>query len=89
MVFVYAMAWLMIPMDGDTSNIYSRAINDRRGIRLIAAILIPLLIATQLITSTLHVPFVGLIGMAHLPRRRRRHLDLAECQRDGAGLHRQ
>jgi signal transduction histidine kinase len=61
-VLVYAMAWLMIPMEGETSNIYSRAINDRRGIRLIAAILIPLLVAMQLITSTLHVPFVGFMG---------------------------
>jgi signal transduction histidine kinase len=61
-VFVYAMAWLLIPMEGETSNIYSRAINDRRGIRLIAAILIPLLVAMQLITSTLHVPFVGILG---------------------------
>ncbi len=62
MVFVYAMAWLLIPMEGETSNIYSRAVNDRRGIRLIAAILIPLLIAVQLITSSLHVPFIGFIG---------------------------
>jgi signal transduction histidine kinase len=62
MVFVYAMAWLLIPMEGDSSNIYSRAINDRRGIRTIAAILIPLLIAVQFITSSLHVPFVGFIG---------------------------
>jgi len=62
MVLVYAMAWLLIPMEGETSNIYSRAINDRRGIRLIAAILIPVLIAVQLITSTLHLAFVGFIG---------------------------
>jgi signal transduction histidine kinase len=62
MVFVYAMAWLLIPMAGETSNIYSRAINDRRGIRLIAAILIPLLIAVQIITGILHVPFVGFVG---------------------------
>jgi len=62
MVFVYAMAWLLIPMEGESSNIYSRAVNDRRGIRLIAAILIPVLIAVQLITSTLHLGFVGFIG---------------------------
>jgi signal transduction histidine kinase len=62
MVLVYAMAWLMIPMEGETSNIYSRALGDRRGIRLVAAILIPLLIAVQLITTTLHVPFVGILG---------------------------
>jgi len=62
MVFVYAMAWLLIPMEGDTGNIYSRAIGDRRGIRTIAAILIPLLIALQFITSSLHVPFIGFLG---------------------------
>src|SRR6185437_12494868 len=62
MVLVYAMAWLMLPMEGESTNIYSRAVGDRRGIRLVAAILIPLLIAVQLITSTLHVPFVGFIG---------------------------
>ena len=62
MVFVYAMAWLLIPMEGETTNIYSRAISDRRGIRTIAAILIPLLIAVQIITGILHVPFVGFIG---------------------------
>lgn len=62
MVFVYAMAWLLIPMEGESANVYSRAINDRRGIRTIAAILIPLLIAVQFITSSLHVPFVGFVG---------------------------
>ncbi len=62
MVLVYAMAWLLIPMEGETTNIYSRAISDRRGIRTIAAILIPLLIAVQFITSSLHVPFIGFIG---------------------------
>ncbi len=61
-VLVYAMAWLLIPMEGETDNIYSRAVSDRRGIRTIAAILIPLLIAVQFITSSLHVPFIGFIG---------------------------
>ncbi len=62
MVFVYAMAWLLIPMEGESDNIYSRAVSDRRGIRTIAAILIPLLIAVQFITASLHVPFVGFLG---------------------------
>jgi signal transduction histidine kinase len=62
MVFVYAMAWLLIPMEGESGNIYSRAISDRRGIRTIAAILIPLLIAVQFITSALHVSFIGFLG---------------------------
>jgi signal transduction histidine kinase len=61
-VLVYAMAWLLIPMEGETDNIYSRAVSDRRGIRTIAAILVPLLIAVQFITSSLHVPFIGFIG---------------------------
>ncbi len=62
MVLVYAVAWLVIPMEGESSNIYSRAVADRRGMRLVAAILVPLLLAVQLITSTLHVPFIGFIG---------------------------
>ena len=62
MVFVYAMAWLLIPMEGDSGNIYSRAITDRRGIRTLVAILLPLLIAVQFITSTLHVGFIGFLG---------------------------
>ena len=47
MVLVYAVAWLMIPMEGESSTIFSRAVNDRRGIRLVIAILIPVLIAVQ------------------------------------------
>src|SRR6202020_963224 len=38
------------------------AVGDRRGIRTVAAILVPLLIAMQFITSSLHVPFVGFLG---------------------------
>lgn len=62
MVLVYALAWLLIPMEGEDGNIYSRAVTDRKGIRTIAAILVPLLIAVQFITSALHVPFIGFIG---------------------------
>jgi signal transduction histidine kinase len=62
MIFVYAMAWLLIPMEGEESNIYTRAIGDRRGIRLVAAVVIPLSVAVSLITSTLHIAFVGWIG---------------------------
>jgi signal transduction histidine kinase len=62
MVLAYPLAWLLIPMEGQTDNIYSRAISDRRGIRTVAAILVPLLIAMQFITSSLHVSFVGFLG---------------------------
>jgi signal transduction histidine kinase len=61
-VLVYPLAWLLIPMEGQNENIYSRAVSDRRGIQTVAAILIPLLIATQFITSSLHVSFVGFLG---------------------------
>jgi signal transduction histidine kinase len=62
MVLVYAMAWLMVPMEGETTNIFSRAIADRRGIRLVAAVCIPLLIVMQLVISSLHLAFVGFIS---------------------------
>jgi signal transduction histidine kinase len=56
------MAWLLLPMRGESSTIFSRTISDKRGIRLAAAVLIPVLIAVQVIASTLHVAFVGFIG---------------------------
>jgi signal transduction histidine kinase len=62
MVLVYAMAWLLIPLEGETANIASRAVGDRRGIRLVAAVLVPLLIVVTVITSTLHISYVGWIG---------------------------
>jgi signal transduction histidine kinase len=62
MVFVYALAWMLIPMEGQSANIYSRAIDDKRGMRLVAAVLIPVLVAITLITSTLHIPVIGFIG---------------------------
>ena len=30
-VLIYALAWLIVPLDDETTNIFSRAINDRRG----------------------------------------------------------
>ena len=38
-VLVYALAWLIVPMDQETTNIFSRAITDRRGIRLVIAVI--------------------------------------------------
>jgi signal transduction histidine kinase len=62
MVFVYTIAWLMIPMEGQSTNIYSRAIKDRHGIRLVLAVEIPLLILLQVVAGTLHMPFIGFIS---------------------------
>jgi signal transduction histidine kinase len=62
MVLVYALAWLLVPMEGESENIFSRAIADKRGIRLVAAVGIPVLIVMQVVISTLHITFIGFIG---------------------------
>jgi phage shock protein PspC (stress-responsive transcriptional regulator) len=60
-VLIYALAWLIVPLDTETSNIFSRAVADRRGIRLVIAV-IPLVVVTQIVVSLLHVSFVGIIS---------------------------
>ncbi len=57
-VLLYALAWLFIPLEGESTTILSRAARDRRGIRLVVAI-IPVLVLVQLLTSTLRVGYVG------------------------------
>jgi phage shock protein PspC (stress-responsive transcriptional regulator) len=61
MALVYAGAWLIVPIDGESSNIFSRAVNDRRGIRIIIA-MVPALIVMQIVVSVLHIGYIGLIG---------------------------
>jgi signal transduction histidine kinase len=60
-VLVYALAWMIVPIDQETTNIFSRAINDRRGIRLVIAV-VPVVIVTQVVVSALHVGFVGIFS---------------------------
>ena len=60
-VLVYALAWLIVPMEGESTNIFSRAINDRRGIRLVIAV-VPIVVVTQVVVSVLHISFVGIIS---------------------------
>jgi signal transduction histidine kinase len=60
-VLVYAAAWLVLPMDNETTNIFSRAVNDRRGIRLVVAV-IPAIVVLQIVVSVLHIGYIGLIG---------------------------
>jgi signal transduction histidine kinase len=55
---LYAVAWLLVPMEGETTSIFSRAVNDRRGIRGVIAI-IPVLVVVQIVTSALHVGYLG------------------------------
>jgi signal transduction histidine kinase len=57
-ILVYALAWLFLPLDGETTSIFSRAVADRRGIRLVAAV-IPVLILVQIISSGLHLGYVA------------------------------
>ncbi len=57
-VLVYALGWLLLPLEGESSNIFSRAVTDRRGIRLIIAV-IPLLVVAQLVAAALHIGYVG------------------------------
>lgn len=57
-ILVYALAWLFVPLEGETTTIFSRAVADRRGIRLIAAI-IPLLVVIQIVSRGLHLGYVS------------------------------
>jgi signal transduction histidine kinase len=62
MLCVYPLAWLLVPMEGESTNIFSRAIADKRGIRLVAAVCIPVLILMQVVVTTLHIGFVSFLG---------------------------
>jgi signal transduction histidine kinase len=57
-VLVYALAWLLLPLQGETTTIFSRAITDRRGIRLVIAI-IPVLVVVQIVAAALHIGYLG------------------------------
>jgi signal transduction histidine kinase len=60
-VLIYAVAWLIVPIDQEKTNIFSRAVTDRRGIRLVIAV-IPVVVVTQIIVSALHIGFIGIIS---------------------------
>jgi signal transduction histidine kinase/phage shock protein PspC (stress-responsive transcriptional regulator) len=60
-ILAYALAWLLLPLDGESTNILSRSFNDKRGLRLVIAI-IPVVIVVQLVAGALHVGFAGALG---------------------------
>lgn len=60
-ILVYALIWLLVPLDGETSTIFSRAISDWRGIRLVIAV-IPVLVAAQVLASAGHIAYLGSIS---------------------------
>jgi signal transduction histidine kinase len=57
-VLVYALAWLFLPIEGEDTGIFSRAVADRRGIRLVVA-LIPAFVVVEIVAATLHIGYVG------------------------------
>ncbi len=57
-ILIYALIWLFVPLEGEDTSIFPRAIADRRGIRLLAAI-IPVLVVIQIVSSGLHLGYVG------------------------------
>jgi len=57
-VLFYVLAWLIVPLDSEKSNIFSRAIKDRRGIRLVVAT-IPAFVVLQIVISVLHIGYLG------------------------------
>jgi signal transduction histidine kinase len=61
-VLFYALAWLMVPMQGDDSTIFSRAMADRKGWRILIA-MIPAVIAIEAVITVLHLSFFGLLGL--------------------------
>lgn len=54
----YAVAWLVVPMEGAGSSIASRAITDRRGIAMVVA-LVPALVLVLVVGSALKVPYLA------------------------------
>ena len=60
-LLAYALAWLLVPLEGESTSILSRAVTDRRGIRMVIAI-IPLLVVIQIVTASLHVGYLGSIS---------------------------
>lgn len=57
-ILIYGLAWLVLPLQGEDRSILSRALTDRRGIRLVIAI-IPLFVMVVLVAGALHIGFVG------------------------------
>ncbi len=57
-VLVYALAWLLLPLEGEESSIFARAVADRRGIQLVVA-LIPVVVMVQVLVAAIHVGYLG------------------------------
>ncbi len=60
-VLVYAVGWLLVPLEGEQTTILTRAVNDRRGIRLVIA-LVPVLFVVQILSGSRHIHYLGSIS---------------------------
>ncbi len=60
-VLAYALAWLLLPLEGEEGTILSRSLEDRRGLRLVVAI-VPVVVVFQLVATALHVGPAGTLG---------------------------
>jgi phage shock protein PspC (stress-responsive transcriptional regulator) len=60
-ILVYAIAWLIVPLEGEQTAILTRAVNDRRGIRLVIT-LVPVFLLVQLVAGTRHHGYLGSIS---------------------------
>jgi signal transduction histidine kinase len=61
-VVVYMFAWLLLPVEGSTETIGTRALSDRQGITIAIAI-VPALVLVLLVGSELHASFVSSWGL--------------------------
>ena len=55
---LYVLAWLVVPAEGESESIASRAMRDRRGLGLVAALL-PVFVAVLVIVSTLRLGWLS------------------------------
>jgi signal transduction histidine kinase len=60
-ILAYALAWLIIPLRGETTTMLARALADRRGVRLCIS-LVPLLVVVEVVSVSLHVAYLGSFG---------------------------
>jgi signal transduction histidine kinase len=60
---VYVLAWLLLPADGETAAIASKAMADRRGLALVAGI-VSLLAVVLIVGSAFGVGWLGPYGLA-------------------------
>jgi signal transduction histidine kinase len=61
-VAAYMFAWLLVPVEGSTETIGSRALSDRQGMTIVLA-LVPGLVVVLLVGSALHANFASSWGL--------------------------